>query len=187
MRDTIPRPLPVPEVPPDPGTEDLFFDEGDTPDVPPSGEPSPDQDGGAFYPETTVDVRYDFDSGDVVSPVAGPAGTPANQVKLHGGGWSKVISWSFERQGEWPTCPHPSGGTDGGNAVFQHGTVVPAKPLAGPDGLRVYRVSGVYTYKLLVPLTEWGPFPTAATPDEIVPAVLNVMPSFRFDATLLQG
>lgn len=141
--------------------------------------------GATFMPESSVDVRFEFWPGDRVQDIAGPDGTPGERVKLHAGYWTKVISWDYERLNDWPLCPHPDTGSD--NDVLLYATIQPAKPQNGPNGLRVFRVSGEYTYRLLRPLTDWGPFATAKSPEALATVYDNAMPAVAFERGALFG
>ncbi len=63
--------------------------------------------------------------------------------------------------------------------------VQPAKPAEGLKGARVYRVSGRYEYRLLKPLFEWGPFPTAVSPESTAQPADNTLPTSAFKTGVL--
>lgn len=112
--------------------------------------------------QVLFDVRYIFVPGHVVLTPAGEDGLAGEVVKLHAGYWTKEVMWTMERANAWPVCPHPD--TDANEVMLAGSYVQPADPLEGPGGSRIYRVSGMYRYRLLAPpwaQANWGPFPTA--------------------------
>lgn len=144
----------------------------------------------AWYPENTVDLRYDYYPGVAVQVDAGQgdplAGRPSNSgrpVKKHEGFWTKVVEWTFERLNDWPLCPHPLSGN--ADEVLIECAIVPAKPLELPGGGRAYRVSGRYVYHLLSGFTGCGPFPTATSEESTASQSDNTAPQVIFDPTLL--
>lgn len=143
-----------------------------------------------WYPENTVDVRFDGDLGVDVQfgcapgdPLNGTPSVPGRVVKIHTGKVTKVIEWTFERLNTWPVCPHPETGNP--NEVLTHWTIVPAKPLEQPDGERVFRISGRYEYVLIRGLAGGLTLPTATSPESNAAMADNTVPQILFDRSLL--
>lgn len=140
--------------------------------------------GATFMPETSVDVRFEYHPGERVQDACAADGAPGERVKIHAGYWTKVISWDYERLNDWPLCPHPDTGDP--NDVLIYASVQPAKPQDGPSQ-RVFRVTGEYHYRLLRPLADWGPFPTARSPETTASQHDNMMPAVAFEYGALFG
>jgi hypothetical protein len=138
-----------------------------------------------WYPQNTFDVQYELVTGNAVMRPMGPDGLPGERVKLQSEGWTCTIQWSQERANDWPDCPHPDIGDP--NYVLIYAKITPAKPLEGIGRQRAFRVSGLYIYHLLKPLTDIGPFPTAASPESKADINENTMPALSFKRGMLAG
>lgn len=134
------------------------------------------------YPETTIDVKYVLYPGVRVQRPASQTGA-GETVVLHAPFWNKIVQFSYEKIGSWPTVPHWDTGNP--NEVLVRAEVTPAKPAEGGN-LRVFRVSGLYVYELLQPPgADAGPFPTAVSPESTATQVENTMQSSFFDRNAL--
>jgi hypothetical protein len=138
-----------------------------------------------WYPQNTFDIRYELVTGDTVMRPMGPDGLPGERVKLSSGAWSATIQWSYERANDWPECPHPDIGDP--NYVLIYASITPAKPQEGIGAHRAFRVSGIYIYQLLKPLADFGPFPTATSPESKAQIGDNTLPTLSFVRGALAG
>jgi hypothetical protein len=106
----------------------------------------------APYTDYTVETTFDSDAGILQSPVAGPAGTPSDIIQVSAPYDIMIVKWTAKRIGRKPLVPSPLRPNDP-NAVLKSKTIVPLAPMMDPDGkTKIYRVSGVYVYQLLLPV-----------------------------------
>jgi hypothetical protein len=136
------------------------------------------------YEDYSVDVSFEYDPGVKVSATGGDDDSVPAVWKERSALWKKVVSWTTERTNDWPTCPHPDPGN--ANEVLLFAKIILAKPLAGPDGCIIYRVSGIYTYCLTTPLTDDLTLFVCKSPNNNLTAAENTMPAIKFDKSLLQ-
>ena len=131
-----------------------------------------------YYPESAVDVRYEFHPGTAALAVAGPDGTPLDIIKLHAGYWTKVVDWSYQRNNLWPQCPSPFPLEEGLELIYASPVV--AVPYDAMEGRRIFRVSGTYIYAIREPLEEFGPFESAGVPSSAFTQSENILPAENF-------
>lgn len=118
--------------------------------------------GTSNHTQVLIDSRYYIDPGHLVVSPASADGAPAEVVKLHAATITREVTWTAERKNEPPVVPHWDTGSP--NEVLLPGSYIePCDPLDGPEGSRVWRVSGFYRYQCLrLPFTlaQFGPWPT---------------------------
>lgn len=140
----------------------------------------------AFYPETTMDVRYDIHPGVAVQPLAqspDAEGNTCEKVQLTAAYMTKTLSFTMERLGEKPVIPDWNDPDP--NLVLTYVSVTDAVPLDGPNGIVVWRVSGTYVWRLLKPLDPNTPWPVGTSPASTRPAVQTALDPVQRDAMLL--
>lgn len=105
----------------------------------------------ASYTDYTIETFYGNDTGILQSPVAGPPGTPSDMIQVCAAYDQMIIKWMATRVGLKPTVPSPLRPNDA-NAVLKSKQITPLAPLLDSDGkTKIYRVSGIYIYNLLLP------------------------------------
>lgn len=114
------------------------------------------------YDEFTQQVDYTVDEGLLQVPVAGPAGTPCEIVRLHGGKGQRTLSFAAQRTGALPELPTPV--PQSANEVLAGLNIKPAVPSLMADGNAVTRVEGQYVHFLLTPLDHTKILPMGSAP-----------------------
>lgn len=147
--------------------------------------------GATFYAQYLIDTHYETDPGTIALPVYGPDGSASRIVRLHAAQTIKIVEWTAERVGAWPTLPHWD--TENPNEVpIKPVSIIPANPLLQYNGIRSYRVSGTYKYALKVPLAINTSFstqfklPVGASPAEKATSEGSAMP-YVFDKSILSA
>ncbi len=147
---------------------------------------SKEQIGPNYYPETTLDIQYEFVSGKLQIPTGNADTSDSEIVDLHNGYWVKVVEFDFEKRNSWPVCPGPDTGNPNETLIYQR--ITPKKPLQGPGGLKIYRVSGRYVYSLKGPISQTGPFSVATDPaDTLKAGDYDFGGSLQFDNNMLKS
>ncbi len=100
--------------------------------------------------------------------VAGPPGTPAQEVRVHGGRGRKIIQGVAIRMGMQPQIP--SIFTNSANETPRSRRVAAFQPQQIPGGVRVYGFVWEYVYDLQVPFQESDSITFGQTPEDVGPA-----------------
>ena len=96
-------------------------------------------------------TTYGKDNAIIQCPVAGPAGTPAEIVKVSAPYGYKRVDWVAERQGDFPDLPDLEPDTE--NQYCKTWFIVASSADLMPDGnTRHFRVEGSYLYLFRVPI-----------------------------------
>ncbi len=121
----------------------------------------------APYDEFSQQMSYEFDSGLLVIPVAGPPGTPPKIVRTHSPLGAKTMVFAGQRVGALPKLPDPT--PQNANEILLAGHIKPAVPSLSMDGTPVARVEGSFSYVLLQPLTHKDTLPMGSAPYDTTP------------------
>ena len=139
----------------------------------------------APYTEYQIQSRFEWQSGTVATPVAGPPGTPQEIEQVHAPVCSRTVRWSATRVGSIPELPSPNTGSD--NEVLASMVIVAEAPKPIRAGnFFIHRTSGVYTYHVLVALTPGvDPIPSSATPASTDSASGNNLRGYMFKSGVI--
>jgi hypothetical protein len=143
--DTV-GPTPVSD-PPDIPYADVTSDDVTVPYTPPTPGDNVGQ-----YDHYALTTHFVEDNGVRAVPVCGPAGTPMRPIRVHGGAFYKVVTFTARRFVSLPQLP--SSAPANNNEMLISRRVSPATPGDMPDGNKVWTVTGQYVYALRVPPTE---------------------------------
>lgn len=139
-----------------------------------------------YYVKYRVASRYMTDTGLRQQAVCGSAGTPPEEVRVHGGRTRKIVGWIAERLGAWPEIPHWNTGVQG--ETLRYKEFWPDTPFPQMDGTtQMYRIKGVYVYDCAYVLQDTDPLNVGTTDVVNIPATENVVGYGQFNYTLLQG
>lgn len=132
------------------------------------------------YVEYSIDTIYETDEGIRVEPTSQATGS-AIKVRVGLPLTTKIILFSIERHGKKPKIPHWS--TSNANEVLLTRRIKISNPMPLPDR-QVWKVTGKYVYKLLLPLTENDILCAGTTPAEIGTSAQHIYVRGDLDKTL---
>jgi hypothetical protein len=135
------------------------------------------------YWEYAVSKIVFQDTGLVVNPVAGPAGTPADVVRVMAPYGKMAFRWISKRRGALPIIP--SSDLQDANAVKRQTYVSMVLPGFLLDGTKCYVVEGLYLYDLRVPYKETDPILIGALPYTSESASANVLQPGNYSKTII--
>ena len=139
--------------------------------------------------EWHAERAHSSDSGLIVVPVAGPAGTPAVAIRVHAGIERESIFWASTREGGAPIVPSWKSFIVGGNPnrVFlkgQRSATLPSPKLGG----HFFVISGVYEYGILQQEGLDSNFVLGKMPWETdIDPNVNFIPALNFDPSGVIG
>ncbi len=137
-----------------------------------------------LFTNYAIDVVYDSVAGVIQLPVANDEPTPAIFISTSAELSKKVVRWTAERAGQWPSIPSIDTGNT--NEVYLSKRVVPAAPELQPDNANyIYRVSGEYYYGLKDATVETSSLSVAAMPNLKASFTENTMPSTVYKQNII--
>lgn len=138
----------------------------------------------AFYGDYAIDSEYDWASGLMQAPVAGPPGSPSVLIQVHAPYSRKLVFWRCQRKGLKPLLP--AANTSNANEVLATWSCTPSAPMLSPTGDPQYRVSGTYAYYNVIPLGTLTTLPSGALGgiDTTASSVYDVTP-YQFNSDML--
>lgn len=136
-------------------------------------------------PETYSCTRSrSSDSGLLVIPVAGPAGTPPKVVRVHGGLELETVDFSASSIGAYPKVPHPD--INDPNLLRLGGSQSVPLPMIQPQGPHRWTIAGSYSYVHRQMVGLASPLPVGQMPfDPTSDALSNTIPADCFSQAIL--
>lgn len=137
---------------------------------------------GASTIEYAIEIGHSCNEGVVVLPVAGPVGTPASVVRMHGQIEYRSIVWSAARMGGCPRVPSWKAfiAANNTNVVFLGGIRTASVPSPLVIG-HWFILAGKYDYSLIVPEGLESAFKLGKMPWESGVTYENDIPAEFFD------
>ena len=116
------------------------------------------------YSDYAQDSTYEYDSGLLALPVAGPTAA-VKVIRLHGGFGLRHLNFNAAREGRPPVIP-PMQNTVGGTDTFLSGSFATALPVPIPNASGYsWGMSGDYTFVQLTPrVVGTDTFPVGSYP-----------------------
>jgi hypothetical protein len=121
-----------------------------------------EENGPAPYDEATCQISYDMDYGLLQIPVAGKDGEYAEIVKVSAGWGTKTIKWVMERTGAKPKAPDPE--PDNSKEFLVRTIISPYSVILTANGVKRYRLEGIYIYALRLPYNHTTDLPMGKSP-----------------------
>jgi len=119
-----------------------------------------------------IDTYIDEDAGYLLQAIAGPAGTPAQIARVHGGVGIKVVMFRGVRIGA--NVEIPSFDTQQPNETLAHRFIGGQAAGYLPDGTRILQAIAVYVYFLRVIPQETDPITVGALPFSLDPGSSSI-------------
>ncbi len=143
----------------------------------------------APYDLDSCQMEYHYEEGLIAVPVGG-GGEDAEQaiVRTHKPRSFRVVKFSIQRSGAWPTIPPPVAMND--NEVFLKTVLMPARPALGQDGnYHKFAVEGMHIFAHRRPLKPWRDnLPVGTGPeDDTAPQLSQVTPQMLDGRPLTGG
>lgn len=138
----------------------------------------------AHYNDYSIDSSYEWESGLLQVPVAGPPGSPSVLIQVHAPYSRKTVSWNAQRYGLKPLLP--SANTGNANEVLYNWVCSPQAPVLSATGTPQYAVSGQYEYYNVLPIGSLTSLPSGKLGgiDVTASSVYDLLP-FQFDSSML--
>lgn len=137
----------------------------------------------APYGEYTCQISYAMDAGDLQIPVCGNDGSESEIVSVAAPFGTKTVAWSVTRTGDKPKIPSPKPAN--ANERLLSMTVAPCTDTLTANGVKEYRIEGVYVYACRLPYNETVDMPMGKPPYSSENASENVIKPIDYDASLI--
>lgn len=137
----------------------------------------------APYGNYTCRISYAMDSGDLQIPVCGPDGSECEIVSVQAPCGTKTVAWSVTRTGDKPRIPSPKPSNPNDRLISM--TVSPFTDTLTANGVKEYRIEGVYIYACRLPYNETTDMPMGKPPYSDENANENAVKPIDYDDSII--
>lgn len=131
------------------------------------------------YGEYTCQISYSADMGELQIPVCGPDGSESEIVSVAAPAGMKIVTWAAVRDNAYPKIPSPKPANSNERLLTM--CVSPYTFIMTANGVKVWRVEGVYTYACRLPHNETTDMPMGRPPFSDESANQAVKPNDYFE------